>query len=246
MALVACSVFFEHCWIIWLGSCCPGTGLLSGVSRREWVRTNPRIHLGEGRAFLTKEVGMTGRKGKRTVDKASKYSKKALANWVVNQRATVARVETEMPIYLIWVEICEAPVAEQQRSADEAHFGQRLFQMEEALSAKFIKREDADDNTYAPLQPSQATQRREEKARQRTARYKTWQRGENVPKFPRGTLANPDSFHCRMKSALRPWRRVDEDLRERIQAKRRQVLKAGRTWGDAEEEGVNKDLSYSD
>lgn len=102
-----------------------------------------------------------------------------------------------MPIYLIWVEICEAPVAEQQRSADEAHFGQRLFQMEEALSAKFIKREDADDNTYAPLQPSQATQRREEKAatrkvraeadlvfaeeereraRQRTARYKTWQR----------------------------------------------------------------------
>lgn len=49
-----------------------------------------------------------------------------------------------------------------------------------------------------------------------------------------------------MKSALRPWRRVDEDLRERIQAKRRQVLKAGGTWGDAEEEGVNKDLSYSD
>ncbi|KIR59052.1 hypothetical protein I314_05036 [Cryptococcus bacillisporus CA1873] len=166
-----------------------------------------------------------------------------------------------MPIYLIWVEICEAPVAEQRRSADEAHFGQRLFQMEEALSAKFIKREDADDNTYAPLQPSQATQGREEKAatrkvraeadlvfaeeereraRQRTARYKTWQRGENVPKFPRGTPANPDSFHCRMKSALRPWRRVDEDLRERIQAKRRQVLKAGGTWGDAEEEGLRK------
>lgn len=49
-----------------------------------------------------------------------------------------------------------------------------------------------------------------------------------------------------MKSALRPWERVGEDLKERIWAKRRQVLLAGGTWGDEEEEEVNKDLSYSD
>lgn len=68
-----------------------------------------------------------------------------------------------------------------------------------------------------------------------------------MPKFPRGTPANPDSFHCRMESALRPWERVDEDLKERIRAKRRQILLAGGTWGDEEEEEkVNKDLSYSD
>lgn len=67
-----------------------------------------------------------------------------------------------------------------------------------------------------------------------------------MPKFPRGTPANPDSFHCRMKSALRPWERVGEDLKERIWAKKRQVLLAGGTWGDEEEEEVNKDLSYSD
>lgn len=149
------------------------------------------------------------------------------------------------------------PVAEQQRSADEAHLGQKLLQVEEALAAKFIKREDADENTYAPLSPSQATQRRAERAatrkerakadlvfaeeerqsaRERTARYRARQRkctesqkkltifsgGENVPKFPRGTPANPDSFHFRMKSALRPWERVNEDLKERIWAKRRQ------------------------
>lgn len=49
-----------------------------------------------------------------------------------------------------------------------------------------------------------------------------------------------------MESALRPWERVDEDLKERIRAKRRQILLAGGTWGDEEEEKVNKDLSYSD
>ncbi|WVQ92378.1 hypothetical protein IAS59_006187 [Cryptococcus gattii] len=138
IALVACSVFFEHRWSVWVGSWCPGAGLPSGLSHREWVGTNPRTPLREGRAFLTKEVAMAGRKRKR--------------------------------------------------------------------------------------------------ARQRTARYRAKQRGENVPKFPRGTPANPDSFHCRMESALRPWERVDEDLKERIRAKRRQILLAGGTWGDEEEE----------
>ncbi|KIR27877.1 hypothetical protein I307_02797 [Cryptococcus deuterogattii 99/473] len=130
-----------------------------------------------------------------------------------------------------------------RKGTDEAHLGQKLLQVEEALAAKFIKREDADENTYAPLSPSQATQRRAERAatrkerakadlvfaeeerqraRERTARYRARQRGENVPKFPRGTPANPDSFHFRMKSALRPWERVNEDLKERIWAKRRQ------------------------
>lgn len=64
------------------------------------------------------------------------------------------------------------PVAEQQRSADEAHLGQKLLQVEEALAAKFIKREDADENTYAPLSPSQATQRRAERAATRKERAK--------------------------------------------------------------------------
>lgn len=43
---------------------------------------------------------MAGRKGKRMEVEASKYSKKALASWVVSERATIARVETERNDYL--------------------------------------------------------------------------------------------------------------------------------------------------
>ncbi|KAE8542833.1 hypothetical protein D1P53_000896 [Cryptococcus gattii VGV] len=169
---------------------------------------------------------MAERKGRRTVVKAFRYSRKALANWVM--------------------EICKAPVAEQQRSADEVHLGQRLLQVKEALSAKFIKIEDADDNTYAPLQPSRATQRRQEKAatrkarveadlvfaeeereraRQRTARYRARQAW--------GKRAKVSSRHSG-KSGFVPL------PDERIWAKRRQVLLAGGTWGDEEEEEPRK------